>query len=95
MKKAKTNNEIPNVFRPFLWSYDCDSLNLKKNKKIIILNLLNLGTKEATDLMKKIYSGKEIKEVIKNSYASEWDKKSLNFWKLIYETTPKKQRRID
>lgn len=95
MDNQKKANKIPDIFRPFLWSYDCDGLDLKKNKKRIILNLLNLGTKEATDLMKKIYSEKEIKEVIKNSSASEWNKKSLNFWGLIFETVPGKQKRIN
>jgi hypothetical protein len=40
---------IPEFVRPFLWSYRIDKIDLNRDKRRIILNILNLGTKPATD----------------------------------------------
>jgi len=45
MKEQK----IPKFVVPFLWSFDLAKLDLEKDKKRIITNILNLGTKQATD----------------------------------------------
>lgn len=91
----KHRNQIPECFRPFLWSYDFNKLDIDKNKRRIILNLLNYGTKKCTDLLKDIYNRNDIIKVIENSAESEWDKKSLNYWSFIFSAIPKnKQRKI-
>lgn len=95
MKNAKVKtNKLPESFKPFLWSYDFEKLDLIKNKKIIILNLLNFGTKECTDELLKLYDRAEIKTAIRNSYESEWDKKSLNYWSYIFSVKPKDKKRV-
>jgi hypothetical protein len=43
------SKKIPNFVKPFFWSYDTTQLDIKKNQKRIITNVLNLGTKQATD----------------------------------------------
>ena len=83
---------IPQYIQPFLWSYDTKRMNFKKDKKRIIINVLNLGTKKATDWLFKTYTKQEIKTVFKNSLAGEWNKKSLNFWSFIFNLNPKKSR---
>ena len=40
---------IPDFVAPFLWSYDIDALDIERDKKRIITNVLNLGTERATD----------------------------------------------
>lgn len=49
------DQEIIKKFKPFLWSYDISKVDLNKNKERIITNVLNLGTKEATDLIFYLY----------------------------------------
>src|SRR3989338_10658568 len=88
--KKKT---IPLLFKPFLWSYDTDKIDLKRDKRRIIINVLNLGTKEAVRELFKIYSKKGIVELFTNSMRGEWNKKSLNFWSLIFNVVPKNQGR--
>ena len=88
--KKKT---IPPLFKPFLWSYDTDKIDLKRDKRRIIINVLNLGTKEAVRELFKIYSKKDIVELFTNSMRGEWNKKSLNFWSLIFNVVPKNQGR--
>lgn len=34
---------LPQSFRPFFWSYDFTKLDPQKNKKTVILNLVNYG----------------------------------------------------
>ncbi len=79
---------IPKYVRPFLWSYNIDKLDLQRDKKRIITNILNLGTTKATDWLFKVYSKQDIKDAIINPLPGEWNKKSLNFWSLILEVTP-------
>lgn len=78
------NNTIPDHVRPFLWSFDLSKIDLKKDKKRVITNVLNLGSKEATDWLFSVYDKDDIVETIKNPFSGEWNKKSLYFWSLIF-----------
>lgn len=91
MDKKKIN-KIPKFLQPFLWSYDLSKLDKKKHKNIIIKNILNLGTEQATNWLKKQYNKKEIKKAIALSIQSDWSKKSINLWSFIYNVEPKKTR---
>ena len=79
--EIKTN--IPDFVRPFLWSFNVSELDIEKDKKRIITNVLNYGTKEATDWLFSIYKKSDITETIENPYPGEWSKKSLNFWSFV------------
>ncbi len=81
--------KILEKFRPFLWSFDLARMDIEVNKKRIITNVLNLGTKEATDLLFKVYDKKDIKKQVENPLPGEWNNKSLNFWSIIFKTKPK------
>ncbi|MEA1962973.1 MAG: hypothetical protein U9M94_01905 [Patescibacteria group bacterium] len=82
---------IPKYIQPFLWSYDIKKMDIKKNKKRIITNVLNLGSAKATFWLFKIYSKKDIKKAVINPMPGEWNDKSLNFWSLIFNIpAPKK-----
>lgn len=85
---------IPNYIKPFLWSYDSRKINLKEDKRTIVLNILNLGTKKATDWLFKNYSKNEIKQIISKTYKSEWDNKSINLWSMVFNVRPKNKRNV-
>lgn len=80
---------IPVYVKPFLWSYDVDKLDLKRNKRRIITNVLNLGILKATDWLFDVYDREEIKEIVASPSPGEWSKKSLNFWSIILGVTSK------
>jgi uncharacterized protein YjgD (DUF1641 family) len=82
--------EILEKFKPFLWSYDIDKIDLERNRKRIITNVLNLGTKEASDLLLEVYDKKDIIETIKNPLPGEWNDRSLNYWSIMFGVKPKK-----
>jgi len=92
--KIKKQEKIPDFIRPFLWSYDVSKMNTKDNKERIVLNVLNYGSRGATDWLFSVYDKNEIKNVIENSLLGDWDKKSLNFWSFIYDIKPKKRARF-
>lgn len=85
---------IPNYIKPFLWSYNPRKINLKEDKRTIILNILNLGTKKATDWLFKNYSKKEIKQTISRTYKGEWNDKSINLWSMVLNVKPKNKRNV-
>ena len=87
-----SKEKIPDFVRVFLWSYDVSKIDIQEDKNIIIKNILDFGTKEASDWLCKTYIQEEIKEVIKNSVRSSWSKKSINFWSLIYGVESKESR---
>jgi len=79
---------IPSYAQPFLWSYDVNKLDLQRDKRRIITNILNLGTAESTDWLFKTYHKEDIKKAIIDPLPGEWDEKSLNFWSLILNIKP-------
>lgn len=85
---------IPSYIKPYLWSYKTEKMDLKKDKKRIIANVLNLGSKKATDWLFKNYSKNEIKNTLADTLPGEWNKKSLNYWSIIFGVKPKKSKRI-
>jgi len=79
---------IPDFVHPFLWSYDVGALDLERDKKRIITNVLNLGTAQATDWLFSVYSRKAIQECLTHPLPGEWNKKSLSFWALLFDIEP-------
>lgn len=74
---------IPKFVQPFLWSYDISALDLARDKKRIITNVLNLGTKEATDWLFETYTQEDIKDCLIHPLPGEWNNKSIVFWSLL------------
>lgn len=74
-----------NKLKGSLWSYNVDKISLKRDKKLIIENVLNHGTDEEILLLLKTYKKREIISVLKNPSRGTRDKKSLNFWLNIFD----------
>jgi hypothetical protein len=87
-------SSIPSFVRPFLWSYDIDRLDLERDKKRIITNVLNLGTHEATDWLFGAFSKTDVTDAIVHPLPGEWNKKSLHFWSLVLGVVPGKTTRF-
>ena len=79
---------IPKFVQPFLWSYDTSVLDLARDKRRIITNVLNLGTKEATDWLFKTYTKEDIKDCLTHPMSGEWNNKSIVFWSLLMDVEP-------
>lgn len=88
-KKYKILRNLQGV----LWSYDIRDLDLKGDKEYIITQTLNYGTWDDLKLPYKLYSEKDIKEVVKNPRRGVWFEKVLNFWTLMFNIRLKKEVR--
>ena len=85
---------FPRPVKACLWSYDIDALDLVRDKRIIIFQILNYGGVEASAWLFRNYSKDDISEVLRNSARSEWSKKSLNFWKIVLNVQPARNTRF-
>ena len=91
--KQPQKQRIPSYIASFLWSYDVAKLDLKKDKKRIVTNVLNLGTKKASQWVLNTYSKREIQAVLRQPLPGEWNDKSLNFWSWLFNITPQRTKR--
>lgn len=80
---------IPKKIKPFLWSYNTKKMSVKKDKNRIITNILNLGDIKAVKWLFGKYSKLDIKKNVKKPMPGEWNKKSMNYWSLIFGVKPK------
>ena len=48
--------ELPKSVINTLWSYDISRIDLNKHKRLVISQVLNFGTKDATDWLFKTYN---------------------------------------
>ena len=76
---------IPRFVQPFLWSYKISALDINNDRKRIITNVLNFGTKKATDWLFKTYTKTDIKDCLINPLPGEWNKKSIAFWSFLMD----------
>jgi len=88
---SKVKIEIPKKMQWLLWSYDIDSLDLEGDKDYIITQVLNYGTWEDLKWLFKVYSEREIKNVVKKPARGLWFRDVLNFWNLMLNLKLKKR----
>lgn len=85
---------FPPAVRVCLWSYDISALDLERDRTLIITNVLNYGTKEATEWLFSQYSAQFIAAVVQTPLPGRWDKKSLSLWSLMFGVTPELKGRF-
>jgi hypothetical protein len=80
--------KIPQSVSAVLWSYDLNMVDLTANCELIIKQVLNFGSKEATDWLFRTYSKDEITSIASLIPTREWDEKSLALWSLCLGIKP-------
>lgn len=89
MKPYKMNYKLPKSVENVLWSYDLSKIDLNEHKKLIIAQVLNYGTQEATNWLFETYGLEEIREIAQQIPSGQWDRKSLSLWSLCLDIKPK------
>jgi hypothetical protein len=74
--------EIPQSFRPFFWDVDFDCLDIQANAFFIISRILEHGDEPTARLLFRIYSEREIIQVVKTSRSLS--RRSRNFWMIYF-----------
>lgn len=87
--KIKTSlnsrERIPEFFRPILWSYDFDNIDLKKDKKTIIVNAINYGDLKHWRWLVQFYGKNEIKKILSKIPATQIRPRVLNLVSIIFD----------
>ena len=78
---------LPKFLQPFLPSYDISKMDLKNryDKNLIIEAILNKGTMKDIKWLFKIFTKREVKNVLRKPSRGCWDAKALNFWTKLFE----------
>jgi len=79
----------PQSVKAVLWSYDLNALEVQKDKKIIISQVLNFGSEEAIKWLFKQYSITDVEQIANTIPLFQWNKKSLSLWKLVLPINPR------
>jgi hypothetical protein len=89
-------NDIPQAVKACLWSYDIDQIDLTNpdHKRRIIENVLNRGTAPAVSWLLSSFTREDIAQTIVTSSVSEWNKKSLSLWSLVFSVSPARSARF-
>lgn len=84
---------LPPYTKPYFWSWNFEKLNPDKDRKLIVDQILNWGDKKATDWLFFFYGKEEVKNIASTIPTGGWDKKSLNYWKIIlgFDTKTKEE----
>jgi len=73
-------NGLPKMLQSSLWSYDISNMDIKRDKKLIIAQIINYGNKKQLRWMKNTYSDEEIKEVVTHPRRGIWWRDKLRWW---------------
>ena len=85
----KIKKKLPESVKNVLWSYDVNKIDFVLHKKLIISQVLNFGTKDATDWLFRTYNLEEIRRTAEQIPIGQWDRKSLALWMLYLGIKPK------
>lgn len=81
MKSIKKS--IPACIAHCLWSYDLSSIDAKRDRDLIITQVLNYGDWKGLKWLFQTYPEREIKNIIAHPRRGLWFKQVLNFWCLM------------
>ncbi|PIY93337.1 MAG: hypothetical protein COY69_02150 [Candidatus Magasanikbacteria bacterium CG_4_10_14_0_8_um_filter_32_14] len=73
--------KLTRSFQPFFWDTDFKTIDLKENCDFVICRLSEKGGLREFRWLKKNFSMKQLKNVIKNS--KNVSAKTKNFWKFL------------
>lgn len=76
---------VPKFLQPFVASYNVNDLDIKRDKDLLITQVLNKGNDEAVKWLFATYSLPEIKRFVRNPTRGMWYRRSLNYWAKILD----------
>lgn len=82
-------SNAPSSVKAVLWSYDLDAIEMQKDKRIIISQVLNFGTEDAIKWLFKKYGFADIEQIANTIPLLQWNTKSLALWKIVMTINPK------
>lgn len=80
---------IPRSLKHFFPEYEISDLNAGRDRVVVISRILEYGSLNELSWLNRRYSEDEIKACIKSDGARLLSSRSLNFWALFYNISPK------
>jgi hypothetical protein len=74
---------LPKFLQPCFPSWDVKNLDKTKDKKLIITQILNYGTEKDLEWLTKVYSKRDLRQVISKPSRGVWLKDVLLYWQKI------------
>lgn len=78
------NEQLPERFKPLFWSYRFEDLDPWKNKKTVIVQLVNYGTLAHWRWLAREYGAAEIREVLESIPATEINPRTRPLASLLF-----------
>ncbi len=76
--------QLPETFRPLLWSYRFEEIDAEKHKQEIIVNTINYGDLDQWRWIIAQYGKQVIQAILKKRLTTEFNPESANLTKLIF-----------
>ncbi len=74
---------LPNFLQSTLWSYDVSVLDIDRDQKYIITQILNHGTWKQVQWLLKTYPLSDMKKALMNPAKGRWFEDALNYWLIL------------
>ena len=71
---------LPSGIRACLWSWDHPSINLRRDRRLIITQVLNYGRWEDVRWLLKHFERSDLRKVLRDPARGQWLPDVLNFW---------------
>jgi len=84
MARSRAVKEIPDFFKPVLWSYDFSQLDYRRDKKTIIVQTLNYGRWPHWQWIAKSYGVSTVRRILKETPVSEFRPPALRLAKILF-----------
>ena len=89
---SRMTGRIPySIATSCLWSYRRSDLDLHRDRKLIITQVLNYGDWKALQWLYRIFPEREIRKAVEHPSRGLWLKQVLNFWCLMLNVHLPKQ----
>ena len=86
---------LPEFLKSNFWFVEFNKLDIDKDKKFIVFQILNHGSSRDWEWLFDTYPHNEIKQIVGESLATSWFRQSLGLWQSILETKAKPSRFSD
>jgi len=77
--------KLPQCVYHCFWSYDLSDFSLKKDKELIISQILNYADWQGIRWLFKVFGEREIKQILRHPRRGTWWPRVLNFWLTIFK----------
>jgi hypothetical protein len=77
-------SQLPETFRPILWSYDFERIDPVKHRKTIVIQAINYGTLDHWRWISQHYGGDAVRQVLSRAPATEIKPRARRLAALIF-----------